>query len=238
MSKPAFFVTGTDTGVGKTRVAAALLYEAGRQGLSTAALKPLAAGCEDGPDGLRNEDALALQAVVHPPMDYEQINPVALAPAIAPHIAAAETGRPLSADRLTGYCRGVLGRADLTLVEGAGGWRVPLNPSESLADLARALQLPVVLVVGLRLGCLNHALLTAEAIARDGLPLAGWVANTLDPDMPRLEANIQSLAGRLGAPCLGWVPRLEEAGPAAVAEHLDLSVLLPGLRPGANSPNP
>ncbi len=226
MAKHAFFVTGTDTGVGKTCIAAGLLQAANRQGLTTAALKPVAAGCERTPEGLRNEDAVLLQSLVNPPLDYEQINPVALEPAIAPHIAALEARRPLSADRLTGYCRGVLGEADFTVVEGAGGWRVPLNPAETLADLARQLNLPVILVVGVRLGCLNHALLTAEAIARDGLPLAGWVANVLDPDMPRLRENIDALGQRLRAPFLGWVPSLETPSPDNVAQHLNLDPLI------------
>jgi len=226
MAKHAFFVTGTDTGVGKTCIAAGLLQAANRRGLTTAALKPVAAGCERTPDGLRNEDALILQSVANPPLDYEQINPVALEPAIAPHIAALEARRPLSTDRLAGYCRGVLGQADFTVVEGAGGWRVPLNPAETLADLARQLNLPVILVVGVRLGCLNHALLTAEAIARDGLPLAGWVANVLDPDMPRLRENVDALGQRLRAPFLGWVPSLPSPTPSAVAEHLNLDPLI------------
>lgn len=225
MTKRAFFVTGTDTGVGKTQVAAALLYAGREAGLSTAALKPVAAGCEATPEGLRNEDALLLQSQVSEPLLYEQINPVALAPAIAPHIAAMEAKRALSVERLSGYCRGVLGTADLTLVEGAGGWRVPLNRSETLADLARLLNLPVILVVGMRLGCLNHALLTAEAVLRDGLPLAGWVANTLEPDMPRREENITSLVQRLPAPCLGVLPHLDELNPAALAGYLDTAPL-------------
>lgn len=225
MTRRAFFVSGTDTGVGKTQIAAALLYAGREAGLSTAALKPVAAGCESTPEGLRNEDALLLQSLVSEPLTYEQINPVALAPAIAPHIAAMEAKRALSVERLSGYCRAVLGTAELTLVEGAGGWRVPLNRSETLADLARLLNLPVVLVVGMRLGCLNHALLTAEAILRDGLPLAGWVANTLEEDMPRLEENIASLTQRLPAPCLGVIPRLTSVNPEAVARYLDTAPL-------------
>lgn len=226
MKGSAFFVTGTDTDVGKTCVATGLLYAARARGLSTLGLKPLAAGCEPGPEGLRNDDALALWAGSTLPVSYEQVNPVVLEPAIAPHLAAREAGKSLSADRLAGYCRGALGQADFTLVEGAGGWRVPLNLSESLADLPRLLRLPVILVVGLRLGCLNHALLTAEAIDRDGLPLAAWVANTRDPQMPRLEQNVQALAQRLGAPCLGVLPELSRPEPEQVASCLNLELLL------------
>lgn len=206
MVKKSYFVTGTDTGVGKTLVTAGLLLAAKARGLSTAALKPVAAGCEATPEGLRNEDAVLLQSVITQPLAYEQINPIALEPAIAPHIAAQQARRVLSVDRLAGFCRGVLNQTDVTLVEGAGGWRVPLNSAETLADLARALQLPVILVVGIRLGCISHAMLTAEAIGRDGLPLAGWVANIIDPDMPCLQENIVSLQQRLAAPCLGVVP--------------------------------
>lgn len=206
MSKQAFFVTGTDTGVGKTMISAGLLLAARQRGLSTAALKPVAAGCDMTTDGLRNEDALLLQSVITQDLAYEQINPVAFEPAIAPHIAAQQAKRLLSVDRLTGFCRGVLNTADLTLVEGAGGWRVPLNPTETLADLAKVLQLPVVLVVGIRLGCISHALLTVEAIARDGVQLAGWVANCVDSDMPFQQDNIASIAQRIAAPCLAVVP--------------------------------
>ena len=219
MTKKTFFVTGTDTGVGKTLMSAGLLLAAKERGLSTAALKPVAAGCEVTAEGLRNDDALLLQSVITQSLAYEQINPIALEPAIAPHIAAQQARRVLSVDRLAGFCRGVLNQADFTLVEGAGGWRVPLNSAETLADLARTLQLPVILIVGIRLGCINHAMLTVEAIARDGLPLAGWVANIIDPDMPCQQENIVSLQQRLAAPCLGVVPYLGQgASPAQLKE--------------------
>lgn len=226
MSKKAFFITGTDTDAGKTLVATGLLAAARQRGLSTLGLKPVAAGCVRGEQGLRNSDALALQAQTSIGLVYEQINPIALEAAIAPHIAAQREKRTLSADRLAGFCRSSLNQADFTLVEGAGGWRVPLNPRETLADLAQILRLPVVLVVGMRLGCINHALLTVEAIRHDGLPLAGWVANVLDADMPALQENIDSLAQRIPAPCLGVVPRLAEASAEAAAVHLDISLLL------------
>lgn len=223
--KQAFFVAGTDTDVGKTLISAAILHQAQQRGLTTLGLKPVSAGCVPSPQGLRHGDAQLLASVSSVSLDYQQINPVALEPAIAPHIAAQEAGLNLTAQRLSGYCRGALGLADLTLIEGAGGWRVPLNSQETLADLPRQLNLPVVLVVGLRLGCLSHALLTAEAIIRDGLPLTAWVANTLDPHMPRLEQNIESLIQRLPAPLLGVVPHLSEPTPTAAAEHLDVTPL-------------
>ena len=228
----AFFVTGTDTDVGKTTIAAGLLRAARLAGLSTAAVKPVASGCEDGVDGLRNSDALALLAECSLPLSYAEVNPFAFAPAIAPHLAAREAGVELKVAALAAAVQAVLAQqADFTLVEGAGGWRVPLGEQATLADLPVALDLPVILVVGVRLGCINHALLTAEAIAHDGLRLAGWVANVLDPQTSRLDDNLRTLTERLAAPCLGRVPRLEQAGAAAVARHLDISLL--GLTPAS-----
>lgn len=229
---PAYFVTGTDTDVGKTLVATALLASARAQGLSTLGLKPVAAGCRQEPEGWRNDDALALLAAsTLTPLTYEEVNPVALPAACSPHIAASQAGRRLSIRQLAGYCRGSLSRrADLTLIEGAGGWRVPVSEQEMLSGLPRELQLPVILVVGVRLGCLNAALLTGEAVLRDGLRLAGWVANILDPDMTGLEENVQTLARLLPAPCLGrlpWVPGLDAQ---AAATHLDIQPLLASAR--------
>jgi dethiobiotin synthetase len=222
-----FFVTGTDTEIGKTTIACGLLYAARQAGLSTAAAKPVAAGCEDTPDGLRNEDALALQAQCQPPMAYELINPIRLKSAIAPHIAAVEESVPLTVELLAGGCLQVFDRAaDLTLVEGAGGWRVPLNADQTLADLAKDLNIPVIMVVGMKLGCINHALLSAEAIAADGLTLAGWVANQVDPHMSRPSENLATLRQQLKAPCLGFVPWMEQPSAAAIAAYLDLAPLI------------
>ncbi|MBA1273299.1 dethiobiotin synthase [Stutzerimonas azotifigens] len=225
----AFFVTGTDTEVGKTTIAAGLLHAARLAGLSTAAAKPVASGCERSGAGLRNADALALLGECTLPMSYEQVNPYAFEPAIAPHLAAREAGVELSAEGLAVPVRRMLGlSADFSLVEGAGGWRVPLSGRQNLSDLAVLLGLPVILVVGVRLGCINHALLTAEAIERDGLPLAGWVANIVDAQTSRLEENLGTLADRLDAPCIGLVPQLASATPSAVAVHLDLGQLRAG----------
>lgn len=221
IAKKAFFITGTDTNVGKTLIAAGLLVAAKNKGLTTAALKPVAAGCEKTDEGLRNSDALLLQSVITQSLAYDQINPYALEAAIAPHIAAQQEKRSLSVDRLSGFCRGVLSSANFTLLEGAGGWSVPINARETLADLAKNLQLPVIIVVGVRLGCINHALLSFEAIVRDGLPVAGWIANCIDPDMPVLQENIDSLRARLPIPCLGVVPFLTEQSPEIVATYFD-----------------
>lgn len=222
----AYFIAGTDTDVGKTTIAAGLLHAARLQGLSTLAAKPVASGCAVTSKGLRNADALALidQSTVQLP--YERVNPFAFEPAIAPHLAAREAGVALALPALLKAMQGILAEgADFTLVEGAGGWRVPLSDHANLSDLAIALKLPVILVVGVRLGCINHALLSAEAIARDGLQLAGWVANVIEPRTSRLEENLASLAERLPAPCLGRVPKLKQASADAVAEHLQLDLL-------------
>ena len=223
MAKQWLFITGTDTDVGKTVVACGFLAAANQQGLRTAAIKPVAAGCEVTEQGMTNSDALQLQAAASHKLSYQQINPVALEPAIAPHIAAAEAGVRLSASRLVGYCRGVsLLPVDMVVIEGAGGWRVPINSRETLADVAQELECAVIIVVGMRLGCLNHALLTMEAIRRDGLQIAGWVANILDTEMPRLQENIDTLKQSINEPCLGIVPRLDDLSPEQVATFLSV----------------
>ncbi len=219
-----FFVTGTDTGVGKTSVATALLHLARNQGKKTAAVKPVAAGCEQTEHGLRNNDAVELLEQCSVPLQYEQLNPVALAPAIAPHIAAQQSGKRITVSRLAGFCRGVMmSGADFVLIEGAGGWRVPLNNVEQLSGLPKELNLPVILVVGMRLGCLNHAQLTVEAIRRDGLQLSAWVANQLEPDMPGYQENLSTLKQLLPAPCMGEIPYLPTPSMELVANYLNIS---------------
>ncbi|KAF0808273.1 dethiobiotin synthase [Alcanivorax sp. S71-1-4] len=197
-----YFLTGTDTEVGKTWVSCRLLEQARDAGLSALGLKPVAAGAEQYDGQWQNDDARQLMAASSVPLPYEQVNPVLLREPMAPHLAARHEQRMLSVSRIAGYVRGVMmQKQDLLLVEGAGGWRVPLNDRETLAELAVALRLPVILVVGMRLGCLNHALLTAEAIQRDGLRLAGWVANVMPGDaMAGLEENIATLEHWLPAP--------------------------------------
>ncbi|PVY70720.1 dethiobiotin synthetase [Tamilnaduibacter salinus] len=228
MTRKTYFVTGTDTGVGKSVVTAAILEAANRQGLRTLAMKPIASGSEETADGLRNEDALLLQKHMSESLDYDLVNPIAMAPAIAPHVAAGQAGRQLSAQRLTGLCRGLQTRpGDLLLIEGAGGWRVPLNERETFAQVPGALGVPVILVVSLKLGCINHALLTAEAILRDGLTLAGWVANRTEETPMAVEAeNLDYLRSHLPAPCLGELPWAPDANPVSLADYLDLSPLV------------
>lgn len=223
MAKRTFFITGTDTDVGKTEVAAGLIEAANQKGLRTGAIKPVAAGCEDHGDGPQNDDAIKLQSLANVELSYQQVNPVALDLPMAPHIAAQEQGKALSANRLTGFCRGVsMLPMDFLVIEGAGGWRVPINKRETMADIPKQLNAEVILVVGIRLGCINHALLTAQAIRLDGLKIAGWVANILDTEMLRIEENIDTLKQMLIEPCLGVVPRLSDVSPQQVADHLTI----------------
>ncbi len=227
MAKKIYFVTGTDTDAGKTLMACGLLVKAQQAGLKTAAMKPISAGCDLTDDGFRNDDAVQLQAAMTLDLPYDIVNPVAFAPPVAPHIAAMQAGKNLSVQRLGGFCRGFnMQRFEFGVIEGAGGWRVPLNPRETMADLAKELEFPVILVVGMKLGCINHALLTAEAIERDGLKLAGWIANRIDPQMSAYEENLMTLKTLISAPLLGEVPFLESVNHAAVAEYLSLEALL------------
>lgn len=223
----AFFVTGTDTGVGKTLVSAALLYAARTRGWRSIGLKPVAAGTVLRDGQPVNEDALWLQAAATVRLDYSQVNPVALRWPMAPHLAAAQEGMRIEVRTLAEHCRDIARTGhDLLVTEGAGGWLVPLNERETMADLARTLGWPVILVVGMRLGCLNHALLTAAAIRASGLQLAGWVANTLDPAMDALDTNIAALDERLGAPRLGTLPWLGDPPDVTrAAEVLDIDRL-------------
>lgn len=228
MAKKTYFVTGTNTDVGKTVVTAALLEAANQAGKRTLAMKPVASGCVQTPEGLRNSDALILQNVMTEQLPYDVINPVALEPAIAPHVAAAQAGRNLSANRLAGFCRGIqLRPADLLLIEGAGGWRVPLNDRETYSALAQQLNIPVILVVSLELGCINHALLSAEAIRRDGLLLAGWVANRPREAVMSCETDtLAYLRQHLECPCLGVLPWLSDPEPKALAKFLNITPLI------------
>lgn len=218
MAKP-LFITGTDTEVGKTFVSVAILRALALAGKTTVAMKPVAAGCDG--NG-HNEDALALQGAMTADLPYAQINPVALKTPVSPHIAAEIDGKRVTASRLEGLARGLMLRTeDVLLIEGAGGWFCPLNNKETLADFVRRLEIPVVMVVGMKLGCLNHALLTAQTIRSQGLELVGWVANCIDPEMQEQQHNIDYLRAQLAAPCLGIVPFAESASDAA--EHLNVS---------------
>jgi dethiobiotin synthetase len=215
-----YFVTGTDTGIGKTLVTAALLRALRDAGLRAAGMKPVAAGATVGPEGPANEDALLLQAESSRRVPYELVNPVLFEPAIAPHIAAAEAGSPIDTARIVDAHARIRDGVDVLLAEGAGGFLVPLDAGRSMAELPALLGMDVILVVGLRLGCLNHSLLTAEAIAARGLALAGWVGNRVDPEFARPEANLDTLGARLAAPCLGVVPFMPKPDLATAAACL------------------
>jgi dethiobiotin synthetase len=216
------FVTGTDTGVGKTVVAAGLVRLLATQGRRVAGLKPIASGADLTPDGLRNADALALAAQGSVSLPYAQTNPYCFAPPVAPHLAAADAGIAVTTALLARWYEEATRGVEVAVVEGAGGWRVPLHPEGFLSDLPEQLGLGVILVVGLRLGCLNHARLTLEAIGRSGrCPFLGWIGSCVDPGMARLEGNLATLDCLLGGPALAVIPPL--AGPTAerVVEYLD-----------------
>lgn len=208
--KHGFFVTGTDTGVGKTLISSALVYGCAQLGFKSAGMKPVAAGCRMENGVLRCDDVAQLQAASNVELPLETVNPYAFEPPLAPHIAADMAGTRIEMDFIHGAFKKAAEAVDILVVEGVGGFRVPLNEAEDTADLAKLLGLPVILVVGMRLGCLNHALLTAAAIAERGLVLAGWVANCLDPDMAARQENLDALQKRLAVPCLGVVPFLEK----------------------------
>ena len=199
----AWFIAGTDTEVGKTFVTCALLHAFARQGIRAVGMKPIAAGTDA--DG-RNEDVEQLLAAMSVNPARAVVNPYLFSPPIAPHIAAREAGRSIEPGPIQDAFKALQAQAEVVLVEGVGGFLVPLGPTYDAADLAQDLALPVILVVGMRLGCINHALLTRDAIAARGLPLAGWVANRIDPHMNRLEENIEALQTRLPAPLLGIIP--------------------------------
>ena len=222
-----FYVTGTDTGVGKTLVTAALLRALRDAGHRVAGMKPIAAGSQPGPEGPANEDALLLQAESSERHPYALVNPWLFEPAVAPHIAAAEAGVVIDLARVVSAHARLAATADVVLAEGAGGFLVPLDGSRTMADLPKLLGMDVILVVGLRLGCLNHALLTAEAIAARGLAFAGWVGNGIDPRFARREANLATLEARLPAPCLGIVPWMDPPDVTTAAASLgDVSRML------------
>jgi len=224
MPTPGCFITGTDTEVGKTHVAVALVRALVAGGRRVAVMKPVAAGAAATPAGLRNEDAIALLTASNVATSYEDVNPYCLEPPISPHIAAQEAGICIDPAKIATASRSLRAAADFLVVEGAGGWLAPISNDHTMADLAAALELPVVLVVGLRLGCLNHAQLTAESIRARGLPFAGWIANALDPAFARPQANLATLAARLGSEPLAVLPHCHQGTaaefPRAAAERL------------------
>ena len=219
-------VTGTDTGVGKSLASVALLHALRARGLRAVGMKPVAAGCDPTPDGLRNEDALALQGASDPSPAYADVNPWALPEPTAPQLAARAAGVDVRLPPILAAHARLASTADVVVVEGAGGWLSPLADGIEHADLARALGLPVVLVVGLRLGCLSHARLTARAIAADGLRAAGWIGSAVDPGFARRDDYLALLRAALPGPCLGVLPHSARPDPVALARALDAAAVL------------
>lgn len=219
-----YFVTGTDTDVGKTLISCALLYAFADQGVSTAGFKPVAAGCDA--DG-HNEDAQRLRMAGNVQTSYGQVNPYCFPQAIAPHLAARQEDIRIDLSHIVTSCHALQALADIVIVEGAGGFVVPLNDTQDSGDLAEQLGLPIILVVGMRLGCLNHALLTVQAIAARGLVLAGWVANCVDEQMAMRDENIAALQQRIAAPLLGIVPHQVQPDARAAATCLNMALFAP-----------
>jgi len=217
-----FYVTGTDTGAGKTVASVAILHAWRASGLRAVGMKPLASGCEWVDGQWRNEDALALQQASDPAPAYADVNPYAFRLPLAPELAAADADVRVQLEPIEAAFQRLRARADAIVVEGVGGWAAPLSASLDQCDLVRALDLQVVLVVGLRLGCINHARLTARAVQQDGVHLAGWIASHVDPHMACQQENLELLQERLQLPCWGRLPHADPVDPAALALHLQL----------------
>jgi len=222
----AVFIAGTDTGIGKTHTACTLIHALRDAGNITCGMKPVASGCLPTPQGLRNEDALALQAAGSATVDYALINPVALVDPLSPHLAAAHDGVEITLPPLRAAFDQLLASHERVVVEGVGGWRVPLSMSLSAAEIPRQWKLPVILVVGLRLGCINHALLSARVIQADGCELLGWIGNGIDPHMLALDENLATLRALMPVPCLGVLPH--GVTPEQAATCLQAAVLALG----------
>ena len=224
---PGVFITGTDTGVGKTFAACVLIHALRARGQRVLPMKPIAAGAVDLGGVRSNEDTIdLLEAAGLSPDRAAQMTPILLEEAIAPHIAAAHERRRIDLEGLVAGLHALQREAGFVVVEGVGGFQVPLGDGVDTVDLARAFALPVVLVVGMRLGCLNHALLTAQAVSAAGLPLAGWIANAIDPAMPARDENVAALVERLGAPLLGRLPHAPGTARSELARYLDVGPML------------
>jgi dethiobiotin synthase len=223
-----YFVTGTDTEVGKTVASCALLQAASRDGFTTAGYKPVASGSEETAEGLRNSDALSLQRNSTLALSYAEVNPYTFAEPTSPHIVSEDEQRPIDPDLLSAGLRVLEQKADWVLVEGAGGWYTPLSATYTFSDWVKREQLPVILVVGVKLGCINHAVLTAQAVQQAGLKLVGWIANDVIPPGKRHAEYMATLTRMIPAPLLGEIPWLEEGLDAAEpGQYLDLTALTP-----------
>jgi dethiobiotin synthetase len=219
------YITGTDTGIGKTLVSATILAALNATGTRAVGMKPVASGCEATPQGLRNADAEALIANSAGTPDYAAVNPYAFVEPIAPHLAAHGAGIEIRRESIRTAYAALSTMSQCVIVEGVGGWMAPLGPQLMQSDVVHELDLSVILVVGMRLGCLNHALLSARAIEADGCRLGGWVGSCIDPAMLRLGDNLATLRARLSAPCIGVLPHAQDISPRSLGQHLDLAVL-------------
>ena len=220
-----YFITGTDTEIGKTFTTSALLRAFAQEGRSTVGMKPIASGADEIDGVLHNEDVDSLVAASSVKAPQEIVVPYLMRTPAAPHIVAQVENVKIDVQHIASCYKQAQALADVVLVEGVGGFCVPLDDNTSTVDLAQRLNLPVILVVGMRLGCINHALLTAQAIRASGLHLAAWVANTVDPQMRFFDENVQAIAQRIAAPCLGVMPRLAEHDLTQASQYLNLSLL-------------
>lgn len=217
-----YFITGTDTECGKTEITLGLMHLLQAKGKSVSGMKPVASGALDTKDGQRNDDAQRIQQQASKLIPYDLVNPFAFEPPIAPHLAADIVEQKISFELILECYERLSSLSDRVIVEGVGGWRVPLSSDGDLSDLAKAMGLPVILVVGVKLGCINHALLAVESILAKKLTLAGWVANVMDPEMLELDANLATLRESIDAPCIGVVPYMHTVDTSAVADYLKL----------------
>ncbi|MEE9551992.1 MAG: dethiobiotin synthase [Gammaproteobacteria bacterium] len=222
MNAKGYFITGTDTEIGKTWATLGLMAALQAQGKKVAGMKPVASGCEITEEGLRNADALQIMQQASRLHDYDVVNPYAFASPIAPHIAAKQTSTDISLDNIVQAYTALQSQADCVVVEGVGGWRVPLDEKIFLVDMVKALQLPVILVVGLRLGCINHAILSAETICADNVNLIGWIANQVVPDYGNVDETISTITSHIPAPLLASIPYLETLEVEQLAKQFQL----------------
>jgi dethiobiotin synthetase len=232
------FVTGTDTDCGKTEICLAVMSAMQEHGLQVLGMKPVASGCERTRRGARSDDARRLRAQGSAEIAYEAVNPYAFEPPIAPHIAAGQSGSEIELSVICSAAQALAAQCDFLVIEGVGGWRVPLGPALFVSDLPRALDLPVLLVCGLKLGCINHTLLTAESIRATGSRLIGWVANQVDPNMAARQENLATLAALIGAPCLGVIPWLTSPDPRRIGHQLAVDALIASGDPSAGRSPP
>ena len=225
MNTQGYFITGTDTGIGKTQFTLALMAKLQAQGKSVMGMKPVASGCKDLGEGLRSDDALQIMQQASHAQDYAIVNPYAFAPPIAPHIAAEKAGIQINLDQIISAYRTLQTQSDVVVVEGVGGWRVPISNKTSMVGLVRVLDLPVIMVVGIRLGCINHAILTAEVIRADGVNLCGWVSNQLDKDCLFKQETIDTLNEKLACPQIADLAYMKDIEPDKMLDRINLSLI-------------